>query len=35
VNGKSYGKLSEHDSVHIKSGSVFINGKQMEERTER
>jgi len=32
INGKSYGRLSEGDAVHIEGGSVFIDGKQIEER---
>lgn len=30
VNGKSYGQLSEGDAVHVESGSVFVNGKQVQ-----
>ncbi|MBC7931716.1 MAG: hypothetical protein H7Z38_14235 [Rubrivivax sp.] len=31
VNGKSYGRLSEGDSVHVEDEKVFVNEKQTEE----
>jgi hypothetical protein len=31
VNGKSYGRLSEGDSIHVEDEKVFVNGKQTEE----
>lgn len=35
VNGKGYGELSKGDAVHIESGSVFVNGKQVAEQSKK